>query len=77
MVGTKTSGAILYTACAANARGFAVVVAADGVSADSDYIQHYSLFQLPNQPGFPNSANAPLAPHAVTLSQTNLITFHH
>ena len=75
MVGTKTNGAILYTAFEANARGYTVVVATDGVSADSDYIQRYSLFQLLNQPGFPNAANTPLAPHGVTLSETNLITF--
>jgi nicotinamidase-related amidase len=75
MVGTKTNGAILYTAYAANARGYTVVVATDGVSADSDFIQSYSLFQLLNQPGFPNAANTPLAPHGVTLSATNLITF--
>lgn len=77
MVGSKTNGAILYTAFAANARGYDVVVAVDGTSSDSDYIQHYSLFQLLNVPGFPNPANAPLAPHAVTLSDTNLITFSH
>jgi len=77
MVGTKTNGAILYTAFAANARGYTVVVATDGVSADSDYIQRYSLFQLLNQPGFPNVANIPLAPHGVTLTDTNLITFRH
>jgi len=76
MVGTKTNGAILYTAFAANARGYTVVVATDGVSADSDFIQRYSLFQLLNQPGFPNAANTPLAPHGVTLSDTKLITFH-
>ncbi len=76
MVGTKTNGAILYTAYAANARGYTVVVATDGVSADSDYIQRYSLFQLLNQPGFPNAASTPLAPHGVTLSDTNLIRFH-
>jgi nicotinamidase-related amidase len=77
MVGSKTNGAILYTAFAANAFGFNVVVAVDGTSSDSDYIQHYSLFQLLNAPSFPNAANAPLAPHAVTLSDTKLITFGH
>lgn len=77
MVGSKTNGAILYTAYAANARGYTVVVAVDGVSSASDYIQQYSLFQLLNAPGFPNAANAPLAPHAVTLSKTSLITFGH
>lgn len=75
MVGSRTNGAILYTSFAANARGYTAVVAVDGASADTDFIQHYSLFQLLNQPGFPNAANAPLAPHAVTLSDSNLITF--
>lgn len=75
MVGTKTNGAILYTAYGASSRGYSVVVAVDGVSADTNYIQRYSLFQLLNAPGFPNAGNAPLAPHAVTLSRTNLITF--
>jgi hypothetical protein len=52
-----------------------IVVAMDGTSSDSDHIQHHSLFQLLNAPSLPNAANAPLAMRAVTLSDTNLITF--
>jgi nicotinamidase-related amidase len=75
LVGTKSNGAILYTAYEANARGYTVVVAEDAVSADSPYIMHYSLFQFLNAPGFPNAANTPLLANAVTLSRTKLISF--
>jgi len=75
LVGTKTNGAILYTAYEANARGYTVVVAEDGVSADTRYIMHYSLFQLLNAPGFPNATNTPLHINGVTLSTTNMIRF--
>jgi hypothetical protein len=47
----------------------------DGISADSRAIMRFSLFQLLNAPGFPNAANTPLAPSAVTLSRTDLISF--
>ena len=77
MVGSKTNGAIMYTAFGAGGRGYTTVVAQDGVSSNSAYIQHYSLFQLQNAPGFPNPANTPLAPRGVTLSTARQITFGH
>ncbi|MCL2447737.1 MAG: cysteine hydrolase [Polyangiaceae bacterium] len=75
IVGTKANGAILYTAYEASVRGYTVVVAEDGVSSDTAFIQLYSLFQLLNAPGAPNATNTPLAPNATTLSATPLITF--
>jgi nicotinamidase-related amidase len=75
VVGTFANGAVLYTTFEANVRGYTVVVAKDGVSASSDFIMHYSLFQLLNEPGFTNPQNTPLKPDSVTLSKTNLVTF--
>jgi nicotinamidase-related amidase len=75
IVGTKANGAVLYTAYEANERGYTVVVAEDGVSADSPFIMNYSLFQLLNQPGFTNVQNTPLTTNAVTLSKSRLIRF--
>jgi len=75
IVGTKSNGAVMYTAYEANARGYTAVVAEDGISADTPFISRYSLFQLLNAPGFPNATNAPLAANAVTLSKTTMITF--
>ena len=75
IVGTKSNGAVMYTAYEANVHGYTAVVAEDGISADTPFIMRYSLFQLLNAPGFPNAQNAPLAARAVTLSETNLITF--
>ena len=75
LVGTKSNGAIMYTSLEANALGYTVVVAEDGVTADTPYIMRYSLFQLLNQPGFTNAQNVPDAADAVTLSTTKLVTF--
>jgi nicotinamidase-related amidase len=75
VVGSATNGAVLYTTFEATLRGYTVVVAEDGTSADSRYIQDYSLFQLLNQPGFTNPQNTPLQADAVTLSKSRLVTF--
>jgi nicotinamidase-related amidase len=75
VVGTAANGAVLYTTFEANLRGYTVVVAEDGVSADSPFIMHYSLFQLLNEPGFTNTQNTPLTTNAVTLSNSKLVTF--
>lgn len=75
VVGTATNGAVLYTTFEANLRGYTVVVAEDGVSANSGFITHYSLFQLLNEPGFTNPQNTPLKKDAATLSKSSLITF--
>lgn len=75
MVGTAANGAVLYTPFGANARGYTVVVAEDGISADTHFEVFLTRYQLLNQPGFRNPDNRPLAPAAVTLSRTDLITF--
>jgi nicotinamidase-related amidase len=75
VVGTAANGAVLYTTFEAGLRGYTVVVAKDGVSADSPFIMHYSLFQLLNEPGFSNPQNTPLLAGAVTLSKASLVTF--
>jgi len=75
VVGIAANGAVLYTAFEAALRGYTVVVAADGVVSDSDYVQNYTLFQLLNQPGRSNAENKPFAPNAVTLSTVALIQF--
>ncbi len=75
MVGTVSNGAILYTAFGANLRGYTVVVAEDGISADSDFVLTVSKFQLLNQPGLANADNSPLKATAVTISSSDKITF--
>jgi len=75
LVGTKANGAIMYTSLHANVLGYTVIVAVDGVSADTPYIMHYGLYQLLNQPGFPNVANMPGTADAVTLTTTRQVTF--
>lgn len=75
VVGTVANGAVLYTTLEANLRGYTVVAAEDGISADSRFIMHYSLFQLLNEPGFSNAQNTPLKKDAVTLSKSSLVTF--
>lgn len=75
VVGTLANGAVLYTTFEANVRGYTVVVAEDGVSANTGFIMHYSLFQLLNEPGFTNPQNTPLKTDSVTLSKTSLVTF--
>jgi nicotinamidase-related amidase len=75
IAGLAANGAVLYTAFSASLRGFTVVVVADGLVSDSEYIQTYTFFQLLNQPGRVNVDNKPLAPNAVTLSTVSLIQF--
>ncbi len=75
VVGTAANGAVIYTSFAACARGLAVVVAEDGISSRDRFATFLARYQLLNQPGFPNAQNLPLAPKAVTLSRSDLITF--
>lgn len=75
LAGTAANGAVLYTAFAANLRGFTVAVAVDGISAGDDTITAWVAWQLVNQPGFTNAANEPLAAERVTLTRTDLVTF--
>jgi len=74
IVGTAANGAVLYTAFGANVRGYTVVVATDGISADP-FPMFLTQYQLLNQPGFANPENTPLAENKVTLSRSDLITF--
>lgn len=74
IVGTAANGAVLYTAFGANVRGYTVVVATDGISADP-FPMLLAQYQLLNQPGFANPENTPLAETKVTLSRSDLITF--
>ena len=75
VMGTAANGAVLYTSFGACARGLTVVVAEDGATSRDPLATWVARYQLLNQPGFANAANAPLAPKAVTLSRTDLITF--
>lgn len=75
LVGTRSNGAVLYTAFEANARGYTVVVAVDGISGSIPFENTLTQWQLLNQPGFANADNKPLAERAVTLSRGDLITF--
>ena len=74
IVGTAANGAVLYTVFEANVRGYTVVVAADGISANP-FPLLLTQYQLLNQPGFSNPENTPLADTKVTLSRSDLVTF--
>jgi nicotinamidase-related amidase len=75
IVGTAANGAVLYSSFAANLRGYAVVVAADAISAESEIVERAVRWQLLNQPGYTNPENDPLMPERVTLSAVELIRF--
>jgi nicotinamidase-related amidase len=75
LVGTRSNGAVLYTAFEANVRGYTVVVAVDGISGSIPFETTMAEWQMLNQPGFTNADNKPLAEKLVTLSRGDLITF--
>lgn len=75
IVGTVANGAVLYTSFGAVERGYTVVVAEDGISANSPFDMLMSEYQLLNQPGYANATNQALKAGAVTLSRTDLISF--
>jgi len=75
LVGTRSNGAVLYTAFEANVHGYTVVVAIDGISGSIPFETTLTEWQLLNQPGFTNADNKPLAEKLVTLSRGDLITF--
>jgi nicotinamidase-related amidase len=75
LVGTRSNGAVLYTAFEANVHGYTVVVAVDGISGSIPFETTLTEWQMLNQPGFTNAANTPLADKLVTLSRGDLITF--
>jgi nicotinamidase-related amidase len=72
--GWRENGSLLYTAVAANLRGYTVVVADDATSAAQDYDVAIGRYQLLTQLNA-NPKNEPLRKGAVTLSRTDLITF--
>ena len=75
LVGTRSNGAVLYTAFEANVHGYTVVVAVDGISGSIPFETTLTEWQMLNQPGFTNATNTPLAEKLVTLSRGDLITF--
>ena len=75
VVGSAANGAVLYTTFGLNLRGYTVVVAQDGISAEPEFPITLTRWQLLNQPGFTNADNKPLAKGMVTLSTTDQITF--
>jgi nicotinamidase-related amidase len=75
LVGTAANGAVLYSAFAANLRGYSVVVATDAISGDTSDVEHLVRWQLLNQPGYANPTNEPLMLERVTLSAVDLISF--
>lgn len=75
MTGTRSNGVVLYTSFGANARGYTVAVAVDGISGTLPIENNLTMWQLLNQPGFTNADNKPLAEKAVTLTRGDLVTF--
>ena len=74
-VGSAANGAVLYTVFGLGLRGYTVVVAQDGISAEPEFPTTLTRWQLLNEPGFANADNKPLAKGFVTLSTTDLVTF--
>lgn len=70
-MGTTAANAVFITAFAANARGYTVAVAEDGMSADNEFQMFYARYHLLLQ----NLTNVPLAPRASTLTRMDLATF--
>ena len=66
VVGTAAHGAVLYTVSSAAMRGMKVIIPVDGISADSPYIEQYSVWHL---------ANAPIISSAVTLTTLDRLAF--
>ena len=66
VAGTAAHGAVLHTASGAALRGMRVIVAVDGISAETLYPEQYALWHL---------LNAPRISNQVTLSSTDRITY--
>jgi nicotinamidase-related amidase len=75
IVGTRSNGAVLYTAFSSNIHGYTVVVAIDGISGSIPFETILTEWQMLNQPGFTNADNKPLAEKLVTLSRGDLVSF--
>jgi nicotinamidase-related amidase len=75
IVGSAANGAVLYTTFGAVERGYAAVVAVDGISSGPDFDTFLTEYQLLSMPGFSNPTNDPLKAQAATLSRSDLISF--
>ena len=73
LTGVAANGAVLYTATAANVRGYTVIVAEDSTASGTPFETYLAQYQLLHQPGRDNPANEPLRKGAVTLSLSDLI----
>jgi len=60
-VGQATQGAVITTGSEAAQRGFKVIVAVDGIAAQDDYYEQYTVWHL---------GNAPLLATRITLTST-------
>eukprot|EP00475_Leptophrys_vorax_P022578 TRINITY_DN30747_c0_g1_i1.p1 TRINITY_DN30747_c0_g1~~TRINITY_DN30747_c0_g1_i1.p1 ORF type:complete len:325 (-),score=63.66 TRINITY_DN30747_c0_g1_i1:29-976(-) len=74
VAGTHANGAILQMGQQVPARGLTYIVPADTISADSDYIKNYVLYQLLNHPVYQNPQNQPTITTASVLTAVPLIT---
>jgi nicotinamidase-related amidase len=66
VAGTAANGAVLHTAGGAALRGMRVIVAVDGISAETLYPEQYALWHLMNAPRIANQ---------MSLSSTDRITY--
>ena len=66
IIGTKSNGAILYTATTAFIRGYQTILAVDAVSGTSPYIEQYVIY---------NFVSAPVVGGKVILTRNDMIKF--
>jgi nicotinamidase-related amidase len=66
VVGTAAHGAVLYTGSEAAKRGFKVIVPVDGSSAESTYIEQYTVWHLANNPSWGSE---------VTLTRSDMVKY--
>ncbi len=66
VVGTAAHGAVLFTGTEAAKRGFKVIVPVDGSSAESTYIEQYTVWHLANNPSYGSE---------VTLTRSDMVKY--
>jgi nicotinamidase-related amidase len=66
VTGTAANGAVLYTASGAALRGLDVIIPVEGISAETLYIEQYTLWNL---------ANAPRVSAKITITRTGMIGY--
>jgi nicotinamidase-related amidase len=74
IAGWRISGSITFTSVGAMDHGYTVVIPTDTTSSPSDYETAIGFYMVQNA-GTRNPDNEPMAPNAVTLSRTDLISF--